>query len=188
VRLDADGTRAIELASGNLWSPTCSSESPFAHYVNSEQPEKIWRIPLEGGAPVEIAQVLGDSIMGNITVSPDGKFIAYPYSAYTGTSPGRHLAVIPATGGSPVNVFDMPGDSWNVGPYWTPDSRALQYLLVQDEVSNIWEQSVAGGNPRQLTRFSSGQIFDFTWSADHGQLLITRGSVSSDIVLLKGLR
>jgi Tol biopolymer transport system component len=117
------------------------------YYVNWEQPEKIWRIPIEGGAPVEIAQVLGDSIMGNIAVSPDGKFIAYPYSAYTGTSPGRHLAVIPAAGGPPVKLFDMPGDSWNVGPYWTPDSSALQYLVIHDQVSNVWEQSLAGGNP-----------------------------------------
>jgi hypothetical protein len=63
---------------------------------------------------------------------------AYSCSIFTGTSPGRHLAVIPAAGGPPIKLFDMPGDSWNVGPYWTPDGRALQYLLVHDDVSNNW--------------------------------------------------
>jgi len=86
-----------------------------------------------------------------------------------------------------VKLFEMPGDSWNVGPYWTPDSKVLQYLMVHDQVSNIWEQSLAGGEPRQLTRFTSGRIFDFTWSEDGKHLFLTRGSVNSDVVLLTGL-
>jgi eukaryotic-like serine/threonine-protein kinase len=187
LRLDADGTHVTELASGNLWSPTCSPDNQFVYYVTWEQPEKIWRIPIDGGGAVNLTQVLGDSIMGNITVSPDGKFIAYPYSAYTATAPSRHLAVIPAAGGPPVALFDMPGDSWNVGPYWSSDGTALQYLQIRDGVSNIWEQSLAGGGPRQLTRFTSGQIFDFAWSRDRKHLFLTRGKVSSDVVLLTGL-
>jgi len=159
------------------------------YYANTEEPEKIWRIPIEGGPPVEIAQILGDSIMGNVSVSPDGTFLAYPYSAYTGVpSPGRHIVVIPAAGGPPVKSFDIPGDSWNVGPYWTSDSKALQYLRTENQVSNIWEQPLGGGKPRQLTHFTSGHIFDFTWSADRTRLLVTRGRVTSDAVLLTGLR
>ena len=189
TRLDADGTHATKLTSGNLWSPTCSQDHGMVYYVNTEQPERIWRIPIEGGSPVEVAQILGDSIMGNITVSPDGNLLAYPYSAFTGVpSPGRHLAVIPAAGGPPVTSFDIPGDSWNVGPYWTSDSKALQYLRIDNQVSNIWEQPLAGGPPKQLTRFISGHIFDFTWSAEDDRLFLTRGSVRSDVVLLSNLR
>ena len=143
---------------------------------------------MEGGAAVEVAEVLGDSIMGNITASPDGRYIAYPYSAYTGTTPGRHLAVIPAVGGPPVKLFDIPGDSWNVGPYWSPDSKTLLYLQSRDGVSNVWEQSLGGGAPRQVTRFTSGGIFDFAWSADRKRLFLTRGSVTSDVVLLSGFQ
>jgi DNA-binding winged helix-turn-helix (wHTH) protein/Tol biopolymer transport system component len=188
LRLDADGTRVTKLASGNLWYPTCSPDNRSVYYVNWEQPEKIWRVPLEGGLSVEVAQVLGDSIMGNITVSPDGKYIAYPYSAYTSTTPGRHLAVVPAVGGPPVALFDMPGDNWNVGPYWTSDGKALQYLQIRDGISNILEQALDGGPPRQLTRFTSGRIFDFAWSRDRNRLFLTRGSVSSDVVLLRGFQ
>jgi DNA-binding winged helix-turn-helix (wHTH) protein/Tol biopolymer transport system component len=188
TRLDADGTNARKLVSGNLWSPSCSQNPEFVYYVNTEQPEKIWRIPMEGGAPAEVAQILGDSIMGNVNVSPDGTLLAYPYSAFSGVpSPGRHLAVIPAAGGPPVMSFDIPGDSWNVGPYWTSDSTALRYQLIQNQVSNIWEQPLAGGPPKQLTRFTSGQIFDFDWPANNSQLFVTRGSVTSDVVLLSGL-
>jgi len=186
VRLDEDGTRIVTLATGNIWSSTCSLEGRFVYYVNWEQPEKIWRIPIEGGSPVEVARILGDSIMGNITVSPDGKYISYPYTSYTGTAPGRHLAIIPATGGSTVKQFDMQGDSWGVGPYWTSDSTALQYLQLNDGISNVWEQPLLGREARQLTRFTSGRIFDFAWSEDEKQLFLARGSASSDGVLLTG--
>jgi Tol biopolymer transport system component len=188
LRLDADGTSVTRLASGNLWSPTCSPDNRFVYYVNVEQPEMVWRMATDGGVPMEVAQVLGDSIMGNLTISPDGKYLAYPYSLFTGTTPGRHLAVIPlASGAAPVGPFDMPGDAWNVGPYWNSEGTALEYIQNRDGVANIWEQSLAGGPPRQLTHFSSGHIFDFTWSANRRQLFLTRGKISSDVVLLSGL-
>jgi DNA-binding winged helix-turn-helix (wHTH) protein/Tol biopolymer transport system component len=186
VRLDGDGTRIVTLATGNLWSPTCSSEGRFVYYVNWEEPQIIWRIPTEGGSPVEVARILGDSIMGNVTVSPDAKYIAYPYTAYTGARPGRHLAIIPAAGGAPVKQFDTQGEGWDVGPYWTPDSTGLEYLQLHNGVSNVWQQPLAGGGPRQVTRFTTGRIFDFTFSGDHTELFLTRGSVTSDVILLSG--
>jgi hypothetical protein len=50
------------------------------------------------------------------------------------------------------------------------------------------QQPVAGGEPQQFTKFSSGRIFDFDWSADGKQLLLTRGETSRDVVLLSHLR
>lgn len=184
TRLDPDGTHATQLTTGNLWSPTCSLDGKFVYYVNLEQPEKIWRIGIEGGATVAVATVLGDTLMGNVSVSPDGKLLAYPYTTYTTTSPGRHLAIVRVADGSTVKSFDLPGDNWNAGPYWTPDSKAVQYVLIQDGIGNIWQQSVDGGSRKQLTRFTSGETFDFAWSADGTQLFVTRGNIASDVVLL----
>jgi Tol biopolymer transport system component len=42
--------------------------------------------------------------------------------------------------------------------------------------SNIWRQNLAGGAPKPITNFDSGQIFDFDWSRDGKQLALTRGS------------
>jgi len=60
--------------------------------------------------------------------------------------------------------------------------------MTRNGVSNLWEQPLAGGDPKQLTNFASGDIFDFDWSADHKRLLLTRGSLSSDVVLLRNFR
>ncbi len=187
-RLNLDGTHPIVLARGNLWSPTCSKDDGFVYYANTEQPQKIWRVPIEGGSPIELTSIMGDCIMSGITVSPDGNLLAYTYSTYSGVSvPSVHMAVIQASDGKTLKLFDVPGNTWFPGSYWTPDSKAVQYVLVHDQVSNIWEQSLDGHRPRQLTSFSSGQIFDFTWSTDRKRLFLTRGNVSSDAVLLSGL-
>ena len=46
---------------------------------------------------------------------------------------------------------------------------------------------MAGGKPKQLTRFTASRIFDFNWSLDHARLLLTRGNVNSDAVSLSNL-
>jgi hypothetical protein len=66
--------------------------------------------------------------------------------------------------------------------------NALQYVLTQNGAGNIWEQLLSGTPPRQLTRFTPGQIFDFNWSSSERRFLVTRGEVSSNVVLLSGFR
>ncbi len=187
-RLNLDGTHPIDLARGNLWSPTCSADNGHVYYVNFEQPEKIWRVPMNGGTPVKVASILGDTIGSSLSLSPDGNSLAYIFSTYYGvTSPGEHLAVVSASDGKTIKLFDVMGNTWSP-VFWTLDGRALQLLRSEDDVTNIWEQPLAGGKPRQLTHFNSGHVFDFTWSADRTRLFVTRGKVTSDAVLLTGLR
>jgi DNA-binding winged helix-turn-helix (wHTH) protein/Tol biopolymer transport system component len=186
MRVEADGSNATKIASGSLWSPACSPDGRFVSYVTVDSPQKIWRIPIEGGTAVQIAEILGDSVSGRMDISPDGRFIAYPYTRYSTPPKGWALVVIPANGGPPVKTFQVPGSSW--GTRWSPQGTGLQYLLTQNGTTNIWEQPLAGGDPKQITKFTSGRIFDFNWTADGKQLLVTRGEVSSDVVLLSNLR
>ena len=63
-----------------------------------------------------------------------------------------------------------------------------QRRLDADGATNVWEQPLAGGVPKQLTKFTSGEIADFNWSSDYKRLLLTRGTVSSEVVLLSRFR
>jgi len=71
---------------------------------------------------------------------------------------------------------------------WSPDGKGLQSLVTRDGVTNIWEQPLAGGKPKQVTKFTSGLMIDFDWFPDGKQLLLTRGELNSDVVLLSNLR
>jgi Tol biopolymer transport system component/DNA-binding winged helix-turn-helix (wHTH) protein len=187
MRADVDGEHPIKLAEGSLVSPVCSPDGTYVYYANFDQPQNLWRVSSHGGVPVKIVRILGGSIIGRLTISPSGELLAYPHTVSTNEpNLGWRVAITPANGGATYRVFDVPSSI--EGPRWSPDGRSLQYLVTQDGTSNIWEQPMAGGTAHQFTHFASGFIFDFSWSPDGTRLLLTRGDVSSDVVLLRGLR
>ena len=73
-------------------------------------------------------------------------------------------------------------------PRWAPGGEAVDYVLTRNGVSNLWRQKLSGGPPKKITNFESGQIFDFGWSRDGRQLAVTRGSESSDVVLISNFQ
>jgi Tol biopolymer transport system component/DNA-binding winged helix-turn-helix (wHTH) protein len=183
TKVAPDGTNETALTSGDVLFPTCSPGGQSVFYLNAVHPQKIRRMSLVDGSISEIADIPGDSLFGNIVVSPDGKYLAYPYQQYS--PPVVALAVIPSGGGTPISKFQVPGFLGTLR--WSPDGKALHYVLTSNGASNIWEQALSGLKPKQLTHFNSGEIFDFSWTADHERLLMTRGQTKRDVVLLSHL-
>jgi Tol biopolymer transport system component len=179
TRVAHDGSNETALTSGDVLFPACSPDGQFAYYLNGVHPEKIRKISVVDGSISEIADILGDTLFGNIVVSPDGKYLAYPYQQYS--PPVVELAVIPSGGGTAINKFQVPGFLGTLR--WSPDGKALHYVLTSNGASNVWEQQLSRLKPTQLTHFNSGEIFDFSWTADH-DLLMTRGQSKRDVILL----
>jgi DNA-binding winged helix-turn-helix (wHTH) protein/dipeptidyl aminopeptidase/acylaminoacyl peptidase len=184
TRLIGDNSRVLQLFSGDLAYPGCSPDGKFAYYVNRHRPQKIWRISTDGGSSVEIGDGLGDGINGWLDVSPDGALLSFTFSRHD--PPAWKLAVMPAGGGPAIHTFDIPGGAARAR--WAPGGTGLQYLVTEDGATNIWEQPLVGGRPKRLTNFTSDIIFDFNWSSDRRRLLLTRGDVTSDVVLLTNIR
>lgn len=186
IRVDRDGTHPVEIARGNLWSPLCSPDGKFVFYATAEQPQRIWKVPITGGVPSYISDALGDALATRLAISPDGRLLAYQYTQYGRVpSEGLKLAVFPIDGGAPLKPPDLPVDLFCLR--WSPNGKSLDYLLWKDGTTNLWEQPLAGGKPKQATRFTSGEIFDFNWSLDHTRVFMTRGNFYSDVVLLRNL-
>ena len=159
-------------------------------HILSHQDETLVILRLSSGAgdPIEIARSPGYEILGRLAISPDGRFLAYAYDEAL-PAIGAKLAVIPVSGGAPLQTLQtlkVPSDVSDLR--WSPDEQSLQYLLTRNGATNMWEQPVGGGEPKQFTKFTSGRIFDFDWSADGKQLLLARGETNSDVVLLSHLR
>ena len=71
-------------------------------------------------------------------------------------------------------------------PHFTPDSRALLYMIRGDKnEENLWLQPLDGKPGRQFTHFPSEQIYGFGWSPDTKKFLVARGHIESDVVLLR---
>jgi DNA-binding winged helix-turn-helix (wHTH) protein/Tol biopolymer transport system component len=181
MRMNLDGSGATALASADeILSLACSADYRYVYYLNLAHPDKVSRISVEDGSPVDVAYLLGDTPLGNLTVSPDGKFLAYPYQQYS--PPRVALAIIPATGGAPLQTFRLPGFIGRLR--YSPDGKALQYLMTRNGATNLWQQPIDGSKATRLTNFKSGQMFDFSWSVDRTRLLLTIGQSSRDVVLI----
>ncbi|MFN2502622.1 MAG: TolB family protein, partial [Pyrinomonadaceae bacterium] len=97
--------------------------------------------------------------------------------------------IISFVGGDPVKLLDIP-QSFNAlaGLRWTPDGRAVTYIDTINGVSNIWSLPLDGGAPKQLTDFQTDQIFWFDFSRDGRQLALSRGTQTSDVILIKDFK
>jgi Tol biopolymer transport system component len=189
MRADADGSNVTKLASGHVGSAACSLDGKFVYYDSVDHPQKIRGLAVEGGTPIEITDIPIEAHESHLALSRDGKLLAYLYRQ-PGEPPASawKLVVIPAVGGRPIKEYSVSGEIHTMR--WSPDGRALQYTMAifASGTANIWEQSLAGGKPKQLTTFASGRIYDFNWSVDGKRLLMTRGDLNGDVVLLTGFR
>jgi serine/threonine protein kinase/sugar lactone lactonase YvrE len=188
-RTDIDGSNARQLTSGSGEdNAQCSPDGQWVVYtlLGAGKPT-LWRVPIEGGA----SQQLTDKYTAAPVFSPDDKSMACLYREEQPNSPLK-LAIFPLAGGLPTRVFDAPIFTEEVSrvppPRWTADGRALTYVVTSGGVSNIWLQPINGDAPRQLTTFKSDRIFWFEWSREGKQLLVARGMVASDVVLISNFR
>ena len=181
-RMDLDGSNQKQLTKGEdeswAWN---SPDSRWVVYHSGKQGRRtLWRVSIDGGQPEQLT----DYPSVGPVVSPDGNWIASYYRLET-KAPWR-LGIIPFNGGPPVKSFEVPqGVLFQSLVRWTPDGSALAYIVNRDGVSNIWIQPMDGGPSRQLTNFKSDQMFWFEWSADGRQLGVSRGAITSDVVMIR---
>ncbi len=163
---------------------SCSPDGKWLAFLatNPTAGVSAWRVPIDGGPGTRLIDNIDRP---RIAISPDGRLVAVHLWGKTPTSPSV-LAAVPAQGGEPLYHFDAPAGMFGLA--WSPDSKAFHYVLTREGVSNLWEQPLSGGPPKQLTQFKTEQILDFAWSFDGKQLVLSRGNPNSNVVLISNFQ
>lgn len=137
------------------------------------------QISIEGGEPVDIFEGIKARAP---SVAPDGKHLV----AYYETATESNLAVFSMLNpGAPLKIFHeiSPGGWVDFG--WTPDSNTLLYLDPKNNYKNIKAVSIRDGKSYDVTTFTDQQIFSFDLSRDGKRLAVSRGTITTDVVLIK---
>lgn len=183
-----DGT-AKRLTNGVDITPTFTPDGKTVLFSRLGSATNLWRVSADGGEAVQLTEEFRTT--SSPAVSPDGKYIALAYGKAEKTSgaPESGLAIVPIEGGRSLKTFAAAfpfGSIYEqVTLQWTPDGAGVNYIVLRDGVSNIWRQAAAGGEPVQITDFTSGRVFNFAFSPDGKRVALARGSVTSDVVLIE---
>jgi serine/threonine protein kinase/Tol biopolymer transport system component len=181
--IDGQNARAVPQTSAGV-RPSVTPDGKHVMYTLLKTGlEELWQAPLDGSAPPR--RVL-DSRAFRGVVSPDGTQVAFyllddSVSSFT-------LAVMPVNGDRPSHKFPVTPSTAYAAVQWTLDGKALLHNSQPGDRSNIWLQPLSGGPARQLTRFADQLVFGFSRSLDGKQLLIARGTLSRDAMLIRNFR
>ncbi len=158
VELDPEASKTGDYAYPMGWT----SDSKKVTFQSSKG---LFAVPASGGKWEEIHRFPDPQKAKErdewLTLSPDGKFIAYQ-STQGGN---QDIYVMPAKGGEPVRISDDPAnDSW---PKWSYDGQWLAFGSTRAGDSGIWVVKInpdgrPGSRPIQVVQGSGGG----TWMRD----------------------
>ncbi|MBZ5629093.1 MAG: protein kinase, partial [Acidobacteriia bacterium] len=177
-RSDMDGANPLELAP-MAGAGLCSPDGQSVIYAADGA---YWRASINGGAPTK-----ADLPVAQLAYSHNGKLMYYFSQKVEAGVMQSKLVLSPADAPATIlRTFDAPYGMQS--PVFTPDDKALAFMLTRKSATNIWEQPLSGGDLVQLTKFTSGEMFAFAWSKDGKQLAMSRGRRKSDVVMMSNFR
>jgi Tol biopolymer transport system component len=177
VRIQPDGTNLRYLTNGGEYAGHVSPDGKWLYYSTST--DTLMRVSTDGGAGTVVGA--GNRVL--IGFSSDGRR-ALVWRAPDAASQDD-LAIIDAETGAVQSPVKIRGGRIN----WGRTDDVLAYL-VRDEkgVENLREQPISGGKPRQLTKFTTGRVFNFEYSPDRKRLFLARGTRTGDVTLIRGFQ
>jgi serine/threonine protein kinase len=184
-RINSDGGDAHQLTSkGDASFPQIAPGGEFVIFsARADGRPRLWKVPIEGGEAVQLTKKSSHWS----AISPDGKMIACLARGENHTD-RMTLDVISAEDGNLLKSFKFSGDASPIlSPTirWLPDAQAIAYVATKNGVSNILSQSLAGGEPKKLTEFSTDRIFTFDFSGDGKQVVFARGVLRNYLMLVE---
>jgi Tol biopolymer transport system component len=180
IGIDGSDQRTLTETGNTLWAL-----SPDGRWMYFNAQNRLLRMPTDGGDPVPVG---GDQRFAAMGVSPDGKTLLGV--TFNAAKLRFECATMPAEGGAPhlLGQLEPTGAGVIASCQWDPSGTAITYVAFRDGQMNMFMRPLAGGEERPLTRFRDGlQIFNAARARD-GRIALSRGSRTSDVVLISSAR
>jgi Tol biopolymer transport system component len=178
VGAEGAGARPLTGGPGSHRTPTCcTADGRVVFARDATGYSTLWSVPLRGGEAVQLSR----RPALQPTLDDTGSGLAFVDRAAPDAA--VHRVVV-----TPVDALDRRTPVPAVPPEsffrWSPGGGALTFVRTEAGVSNLWEAAVGGGAPRPLTRFTEQTIFGFDWSRDGKEVVLLRGSATSNLLLI----
>lgn len=190
--MNMDGTNQRKLLqSGLQWDIRCSELTNSFFYRgigkssdSEDNQEGFWKVSTTDQEPTFVwsrSPFLPD-------LSPDEKILAYTIW----NSDKRQLEQqIYSLETAKSEVVELPpsavGEGGRKEPSikWTADGRDISFLNEEKSIVNIWIKSLRDGKLKKVSNFNENKIYGYEFSRDGKKLLVLRGLVSRDALMIK---
>jgi eukaryotic-like serine/threonine-protein kinase len=178
-RSNVDGSDQRQLTKGTSDnSPTCSKDAKWVYYLDDNDNRYMKRVPIDGGSPETVVKFS----MGAYALSPDVNNVA---SLEVRELDHKLMLRLDSTEGHHLAYHDMDQRALPDALEFSPDGKAVVYVVRDRGVDNLWQQPLDGAASKRLTHFAADKILRFVFSQDGSKIAIERGAEESDVVLLK---
>jgi Tol biopolymer transport system component len=119
------------------------SQIAVSHHSPEDTHSRIYRVPFEGGAPIQVTKNGPSYLHG---WSPDGKRLAYcaerggQYDIYT----------ISVDGGAETQLTNLPG--LDDGPEYSPDGKQIWFNSTRTGLMQVWRMGTDGSTPTHVVQ------------------------------------
>ncbi len=176
---DASGQEPRRLTNGSYESyPHCSPDMQWVYFFDYAG-GVVMRVPLQGGTP----QKISDLHTLDFDVSVDGTALLFVTVNHAKGHKEQVVEVAADTGQVRREITMQ--KPWTGPIQYSVDGKALEYVVRDNGVDNIWRQPLDGSAGKWETAFKSEHISHFEWSPDGKRLAMSRGHTDSDVVLIR---
>lgn len=191
-RMDRDGRNHKQLVFGDA-----PKESAYAGAIAPDGkevffikvgpgPSAIWKTTIDGDNPKPVSNLVNATAESFLAVSPDGNRLAYQHISDNGRNRNEEgtiqIGVISADGSGEPMLFDVAARRSLFR--WTSNDT-FDYLAGTFNSSSLWRQPL-DGEARKLIDFPD-RVFNFVWSGNGKDLVVSRGRLLGDAVLITNL-
>jgi Tol biopolymer transport system component/DNA-binding winged helix-turn-helix (wHTH) protein len=192
-RMDTDGRNQTQLTFGEneqeiAHSADISPDGKDVYYIRGGAGgASIWKVPIEGGPAVKISDHAPAGTGYFISISPDGKLIAYHQTSDKPENPGDEptirIGLLSSDGQMQKGAFDLPMRRTLVR--WSGNTT-FDYFAGTYNTSTLMRLNIVDGTTRKLLEFPE-RVHNFAWSKDGENLIVSRGKLQGDAILITNL-
>ncbi|MBI3665971.1 MAG: PD40 domain-containing protein [Acidobacteria bacterium] len=113
---------------------------------------------------LRVVKSFGRRAPGRLSLSPDGRYIAYDYPQAE-EGPERDILLLASDGSREVPLVRHPGH--DAGPMWAPDGSRVLFFSDRNGALGLWSVAVAAGRAQggpALIQANAGQVFPLGFS------------------------
>ncbi|MFL6467991.1 MAG: TolB family protein, partial [Pyrinomonadaceae bacterium] len=185
-RMDFDGGNPIRMTElkENESQPILTSDGLWIIFRRSGNDglSSVWKMPFSGGEPSQLLPAGSDRPQ----LSPDGKLIACELTNADNGS--KKIGIFSFDDGHEIGTYDYPAMLSTSNFRWSGDGKSFIFVNRLDGRFEVWSQPISGGQARRLGDSIGDRIYAFDVSRNGKTMVFSRGTESSDVLIISGIR